>query len=248
VIPGAARAGRYLQHVVTLALAVTVGVVAGLARPLGGRHLARPHVDHLGLLALGAVLNALSVALDGPPAVAALLASLAVLIAVAVANRGITGVAVVGLGLLLNLVAVAVNGGMPVRPGALDAAGVDPDTVTEPRHLETARDPLPVLGDVLPMPIAHEVLSFGDLIIVFGAADAVRELSRRRPRAAAQRPARTTSASVDQLWGAAPSGAAVSATQYSEYPDLTAPVHIDLNSAEPVSEPVPVLVAASQDR
>ena len=46
------------------------------------------------------------------------------LIAVAVANRHITGVAVVGVGLLLNLVAVAVNGGMPVRASALVAAGV----------------------------------------------------------------------------------------------------------------------------
>jgi hypothetical protein len=236
--------------VVTLALAVTVGLIIGLARRPGGRHLARPNVEQLGLLAVGAVLNALSVALSGPLAVASLLASLAVLIAVAFVNRQLTGVAVVGLGLLVNLVAVAVNGGMPVRAGALEAAGLEVGELAEPRHLETRSDPLPVLGDVLPVPLVDEVVSFGDLIIVFGAADAVRELSRRRarPLAAAHRPERTTSASVDQLWGTAPSGAAVSATQYSEYPDLTAPVHIDLSSAEPVSGAVPELVAASHDR
>jgi hypothetical protein len=234
--------------VVTLALAVTVGAVVGLARRPGGRHLARPHVEQVGLLAVGAGLNALSVALSGALAVTALLASLAVLITVAVVNRHLTGVAVVGLGLLVNLVAVAVNGGMPVRPGALEAVGIDAVEVPDPRHLETAADPLPVLGDVLPMPVAREVLSFGDLIVVLGAADAVRELSRRRARsgAAAQRPARTTSARVDQLWGTAPSGAPVSATQCSANPDLTAPVHIDLASAEPTSERE--LVAASQHR
>lgn len=243
-------AARYRHHVVTLALAVTSGLAIGLARPPGGRHLARPHVEQVGLLVVGAALNALSVALSGPLAVASLLASLAVLIAVAFVNRRITGVAVVGLGLLVNLVAVAVNGGMPVRAGALEAAGLQVGELVEPRHLETSGDPLPVLGDVLPVPLLGEVLSFGDLIIVFGAADAVRELSRRRARTAsrAQLVDLTTSASVDQLWGTAPSGAPVSATQYSAYPDLTAPAHIDLSSAEPVSDEVPELVAASQDR
>jgi hypothetical protein len=249
VIPGRRRSGRYRHRVVTLALAVAVGAVAGVLRRPGGCHLVRPRVEQVGLLGLGAALNALSVLLSGPPAVAALLASLAVLIAVAVANRHLTGVAVVGVGLLVNLVAVAVNGGMPVRAGALEAAGIEGTVLSDPRHLETAGDPLPVLGDVLPVPVAREVVSFGDLIVVLGAADAVRELSRRRGRARAtvQRPARTTKARLDQVWGTAPSGAPVSATQCSAYPDLTAPVQIDLSSAEPASEPIsePELVAAS---
>ena len=111
---------------------------------------------------------------------------------------------------------VAVNGGMPVRASALEAAGVisegEPVEVDDPRHLETADDPVPVLGDVLPVPLTNEVLSFGDLIVIVGAADAVRELSRRRRAplavAAAQRPVRTASTSVDQVWGTAPSGVA----------------------------------------
>ena len=67
----------------------------------------RPHLEQIPLLAVGAVLNAMAALLDGTAATLALAASLAVLIAVAMANRHITGVAVVGLGLLLNLVAVA---------------------------------------------------------------------------------------------------------------------------------------------
>ena len=248
MIPGWGGPGRYRHRVVTLALAVALGAVVGGIRPPAGRHLVRPRVEQVALLAVGAALNALSVLLSGPAAVAALLASLAVLIAFAVANRHLTGVAVVGLGLLVNLIAVAVNGGMPVRAGALEAAGIEGAVLSDPRHLESTDDPLPVLGDVLPVPLAQEVISFGDLIVVIGAADAVRELSRRRGRARAdvQRPARTTAARLDQVWGTAPNPAPVSATQYSAYPDLTAPVHIDRSSAELASERE--LVAASQSR
>jgi hypothetical protein len=235
--------------VLTLAIGVLVGVIVGLARPLAGTHAYRPRVEQIGLLAVGAVLNALSVLLDGTASLVALVLSLAVLIAVAVANRHITGVAVVGVGLLLNLMAVALNGGMPVRASALVAAGIVTEgetiTVEDPRHLETADDPVPVLGDVLPVPLTNEVLSFGDLIIVIGAADAVRELSRRRARTLATQRLATTHARVDQLWGTAPSAVPVSATQCSANPELTAPATIDLATAERASGE---LVAASHSK
>ena len=178
------------------------------------------------------------------------------LIAVAVANRHITGVAVVGVGLLLNLVAVAVNGGMPVRASALEAAGVVErgragrgGRPAPPRDAPTTR--CPCWATCSRCRSRNEVLSFGDLIVIVGAADAVRELSRRRARspavAAAQRPTRTASASVDQVWGTAPSGAPVSATQCSANPERSAPATIDLTSAEPAASD-PELVAASQSR
>jgi hypothetical protein len=241
--------------VVTLALGVVAGLLLGLLRRPAGQHVVRPRVERIGLLAIGGGLNALSVILDGDAATFALMASLAVLIAVAFANRHLTGIAVVGLGLLVNLVAVAVNAGMPVRVSALEAAGViDPGeavTVASPRHIETDDDPLPVLGDIIPVPLTNEVVSFGDLIVVLGAADAVRELSRRRVRsraaALAYRPARIASTSVDQVWGMAPSGSPVSATQCSENPDWSTPATIDLTKAE-ATEREPELVAASQSR
>ena len=237
-----------------LALAVTAGLVAGLARRPAGIHTLRPRVHQLGLLSFGAGLHALSAFLDGTAALVALILSLAVLITVAFANRHVTGVAVVGVGLLVNFVAVAVNGGMPVRASALEAAGIvapgEPIEVDAPRHLETSDDPLPVLGDALPVPFAPEVISFGDLIVVFGAAEAVRELSRRRARslaAADQRPIRIGKTRVDHVWGTAPRGAPVSASQYSANPERSAPARIDLTSAEPTSSE-PELVAASHSR
>ena len=180
--------------------------------------------------------------LDGPAAAIALALSLAVLIAFAAANRHITGVVVVGIGLMLNLVSVAVNEGMPVRAGALVHAGVvdaeDVATITFEgvRHLETDRDALGVLGDVLPIPIAHEVLSFGDLIVIFGVADAVRELSRRRaprPVAVARTDYAMTAERALQVWGLAPSPRPVSATQCSENPDADRAGHHRPRQAKP---------------
>jgi hypothetical protein len=241
--------------VLTLCIGVLAGLIVGLARQPAGRYTVRPRVEQIGLLAVGAGLNALSVFLDGNAALVALVLSLAVLIAVAVANRHITGVAVVGLGLMLNLTAVAVNGGMPVRACALVRAGAFSEgeaiTLEAPRHLESPDDPLPILGDIIPVPLTGEALSFGDLIVIVGVADAVRELSRRRARAvtrpAAQGVAATTSASADQVWGTAPSAAPVSGTQCSAKPEPTAPATIDLASAELASSE-PELVAASQSK
>jgi hypothetical protein len=200
----------------------------------------RPHLEQIPLLAVGAALNAMASVLDGTAATLALAASLAVLIAVAMANRHITGMAVVGLGLLLNLVAVSVNGGVPVRASAMVEAGMvepgDEATIelTGPRHLETSADAAAGLGDIIPVPFVDDVVSFGDLILLFGAADAVRELSRRRARREVEVPAdarqlATMTVSADQVWGTAPSARPVPASQYSANPDDTAPVTIDLD-------------------
>ncbi len=241
---------------VVLTVAVLIGVALGGARRPAGAHTARPHVDHIPLLGLGAVLNAAATLLDGSIAAIALAASLAVLIAVAVANRHLTGVAVVGVGLLVNLVSVALNEGMPVRAGALvhagvvDAEDIATTTLEGPRHLETDADVAGVLGDVLPIPLTHEVMSFGDLIVVLGAADAVRELSRRRasvPVIVPREAYATTAESALQVWGMAPRPRPVSATQCSANPDVEAPATIDLDS-DVATVGSAELVAASHSR
>jgi hypothetical protein len=172
--------------VVLLVVAVAAGLVAGqLRRPLGV-HAVRLRLRRLGLLALGAAGNVASLLVDSDLAAVALGASLVALLTFAAANAHLTGVLVVGVGLLSNLAALVVNNGMPVRPDALVAADVvERDELAdleldEPRHLETGADRAPWLGDIVPVPITREVLSFGDLIVVAGAADAMRDLVRRR--------------------------------------------------------------------
>lgn len=191
-----------------LAVAVLVGLVAGWLRPRLGAHTARPELSWLPLLGAGAAANLAAYLLEGRAATLALVAALALLVGFAAVNAHLTGIAVIGIGLLANFAAVVLNRGMPVRGDALVAAGVveegELDTVafTGARHLETPADTLPILGDVLPvpLPVAPEVLSFGDLVVVFGAAEAVRDLARRRHR----RRARASAPALHQRRGAGP--------------------------------------------
>jgi hypothetical protein len=204
-----------VEDVVLLVVAVLGGLAAGRLRPPLGARGVRLHLRRLPLLAVGAFGTALSQLVDGDLATLALGASLATLLAFAAANAHVTGVFVIGCGLLLNLVAVVLNNGMPVRGGALVASGVVDEvelastSFSGPRHLETSGDRLAVLGDVLPIPLAGEVLSFGDLIVLAGAADAVRELARRRHPAwaTARRQdyrSTTTQLNIVKEWGTAP--------------------------------------------
>lgn len=173
---------------VLLVVGVLAGFVAGRLRsPLGARAV-RPRFTRLPLLAVGALGNLAAYLLDEQAGTIVLAFSLVALLAFVGSNLHVTGVAVIGVGLLLNLVALVINNGMPVRPSALVAAGIvaedELDTVTfsGPRHLEGRGDAFGVLGDVLPLnlPVGREVMSFGDLMVVLGAADAVRDLARRR--------------------------------------------------------------------
>ncbi len=239
-----------------LVVAVLVGFVAGRLRSPAGARTPRIRFEWIPLLGIGAGLNLVAYVLDGTAATLALAASLALLLGFVGVNTHVTGLLVIGLGLLLNLVAVVVNNGMPVRGGALVAAGVVDEgelattTFAGPRHLETSADTLPVLGDVLPLPVGGEVMSFGDLLVVFGAGDALRDLARRRRRrwsAEARDDYRSAMGqmSVVRAWGedhtsSGPPGAPGAA------PTAPAPVRIDLTTEPPAASSD--LVAAGPTR
>lgn len=230
--------------VVLLVLAAAGGFVAGrVRRPVGG-HAALPHLRHLPLVVVGVVLAIGAALLDGDLAVLCDALSIAALAVFAGANRNITGVAVIGVGLVLNLAAVVLDNGMPVRPEALVSADVvDADELADhevdpPRHLETDSDRFGWLGAVVPVPGLRQVVTFGDLMILVGLADAARDFGRRRSRApevddeelwpvpeaeradagTADQPADTTAAKVDQDCGDAPSPSPESGDQCSAKP------------------------------
>lgn len=243
---------------ILLLIAVVVGLIAGSARPRIGVHGPRVRLRHVWLIGAGAILQAASDLVGGESAATVLGLSLLALVSFAILNPHVTGIAVVGVGLFVNLTSLVVNNGVPVRPEALVAAGVVERSeiptlaVDPPRHLETGADRFAALGEVLPIGPTNDVVSFGDLIIVVGVADAARELARRRRRTwsedeRAGYAALNTLASVDHDWGAAPSGAAVSATQCSAYPESAAPAIIDLDKESEVATS-PDLVAASQSK
>jgi hypothetical protein len=244
--------------VVLLVVAVLGGLALGRLRAPAGSHAPRVHLRRLPILAVGAAANVVAQLLHGDAATLTMAGSLALLLTFAVSNLGVTGIAVIGVGLLLNLLSVVLNNGMPVSGDALVAADVveaeDLDTVTftGPRQLETSSDRFAVLGDIIPLPIARQVLSFGDLIIVVGAGDAVRDIARRRrrapsPGAGPAYPSAITAASADHDCGTAPSAAPEAGSQCSAKPEATAPATVDLAST-PATSSSRALVAANQKR
>jgi hypothetical protein len=128
------------------------------------------------------------------PSSAALLLVLcayAALLAFTVVNLRLRGMAVVGVGLGLNALVILANGGMPVDPASVVAAGVARSDELAGIELGPARqwqepdDRLAALGDVVPVRVLHEVVSFGDLVLAAGLANVglrlLHPMAARRP-------------------------------------------------------------------
>jgi len=106
---------------------------------------------------------------------AVLLFSYVVLISVTAINWQLRGFPVILVGLVLNLVPIALNQGMPVSGAAVRAVSGSVDDVPTDRggkhHLATDQDRVRFLGDVVPIRAPfREVVSAGDLVMWLGAA------------------------------------------------------------------------------
>ncbi len=167
-------------------VAVAVGILIGLLTGGRLRHMGTRSFRFWPLLFAGLVLQVASAAMDATPGFLLLLASYLMLLAFAVANAALAGMWLVALGVGLNLMVIAANGGMPVRPSAVVAAGIaEPEDVHDidlrgKRHLERPSDRLTALSDVIPVPPLAEVLSFGDIFMNVGLADVIVHLMRPR--------------------------------------------------------------------
>jgi hypothetical protein len=169
------------------AVALLTGGLLGLVA--GGRvaGLGEVHLRWWGALAAGVALQVVAgpLGLGGRPGTTAVGASYLCLLAFALANRSLAGMPVVCVGLALNATVILVNGGMPVRPEAVAAVGLDPDELDTAelgakRHLEGPDDRLTFLGDVLPLRPLGEVVSVGDVIVAAGVGGVLFRLLRRR--------------------------------------------------------------------
>jgi hypothetical protein len=163
-------------------VALAAGLVAGRLWRSPFRHLAEPRLRLWALLPAGVLTQVVAGVVD----VAVLIPlSYLVLAAFVVVNLHLVGMPIVLLGLCLNLLVIAINGGMPVRADALVEVGlVERDELSQlsfatGRHLEGPDDRLSFLGDVVPLPVGRQVVSFGDLVLLVGAADVAAHLARR---------------------------------------------------------------------
>ncbi|MGH9243982.1 MAG: DUF5317 family protein [Acidimicrobiales bacterium] len=183
-----------------IGVAVVLGLIAGRLLPPPPRHLAALAARWWLLLPAGLGLAIGAGSLDSTVALAVGMAGFAVMVTFTARNLHLAGMGVLTVGLAVNLAALVINVGMPVRPNALvaadvvDADRVDDIDVTGYRHIERPGDLAPILGDVIPLPVGRAVVSFGDLIIAVGAADVVANVTRRRRR---RRRERAAAAQVD---------------------------------------------------
>ena len=191
--------------VVLVVLVVLAGVVVGLVQQGSFEGLTRTPV-RLGRLLAGSLVLQLVVAVaDGFGwiswlVIAAMLLSLAGLLAFALANLRLAGMTLIAIGLLGNLLVIGLNGAMPVTDGALARSGRPvqrPATQTnqpralerpDARHVRVDSDTrLPQLADALAVRPLRTVVSVGDIAQYAGLFLLVQGLmvgssQARRPR------------------------------------------------------------------
>jgi Family of unknown function (DUF5317) len=178
---------------------VAVVVLAVSTVPLAGGRLGAlvdVRLRRVWAIFVGLGLEIAAIDLPGLPEgarAALMVAAYPVLAVFLVANWRLPGMPLVALGGALNLLAIAVNGGvMPASPAALAGAGLDP---AAPGFQNSAAldDPrLAFLGDVFYIPASwplSNVFSIGDVLIALGAAWAVHGIcgSRLAPSRARSR-------------------------------------------------------------
>lgn len=168
--------------------ALAIGLVVGLARGGRIRNLTRVNLRWIGVGVAG-LFGLASIRFGSNAAPELLLAtSLALCAAFALRNLRVVGLGVVGIGLLANLAPLLANGYVPVEPDALVHAGLVERHELEEiglrggRAVADADTRLGLLGQRIPVPELGIVLSFGDIIVAVGLADALSTSLRRRRR------------------------------------------------------------------
>jgi hypothetical protein len=177
---------------------VCMAVIVAVGYLVGGRlqNLANLKLRWASLALIGLALQFVTGPGDLLPR-AALYASFALLIAFAVKNIRVFGFPIVLVGILLNLLVIGVNAGMPVSSSALAASDQGQfldELAANPypkHHLATDRDALRFLGDVIPVPSpVAQAISVGDIFTYAGVGvvvvGAMRTPGQRRGTAAAE--------------------------------------------------------------
>lgn len=114
-------------------------------------------------------------------AVALLLFSYAPILMMVAMNRHAPGMWIAGIGILMNFIVIALNGGMPVLAASVEIAGGNPDAVLGGKHVVLdAATRMPFLGDIIPLP--GTVISMGDVFLAIGLGVFAEEQMRIRPR------------------------------------------------------------------
>ena len=156
-------------------LVAAAGLAVGLARGGTPRQL-RDHgvkAVWLGAFCLAVQASVVLLPVPGVGGVVLLVAALATLLGIARANGRLAGVPLLALGLLLNLVVVLANVGMPVPAATLERAGIGleqplPDRPDAKHVLDRGDARLGLLGDRLAVRPLRTVTGYGTVIELAG--------------------------------------------------------------------------------
>ena len=165
---------------VVMAAALIAGCVAGLAAGGSLARLASPRIRAWPILVVAVLIEACLGATSGLLRPALAVTACLGVVGWCAANMGPGrrfpyGLGLIGAGVVLNAIVMALNGGMPVSQFALAAAGF-PKTVNVAeghfyKHIAmTDLTRLRMLGDIIPFHLARTVLSPGDLLMLMGIA------------------------------------------------------------------------------
>lgn len=161
-----------------LSAALLLGVLLGLVKPRASRYAAPRRTT---VIVVAAALHLASVPAGGALETGLLVASIGTgLVWLALQARHLPSL-LLAVGVILNLVVVVANGGMPVDPAALASVGRELGDVTGSffgKHVvmdDATR--FGWLGDRIPVPVQRNVVSAGDVVmavaIVLWLADLV---------------------------------------------------------------------------
>lgn len=169
-------------------LAVGAGLAFGFLRRGRLASIARTRIRHPEFLAVAIGASLFVDYTDAGPSATIALLGLIGGMAFAIVNLHLAGMTVIAVGILLNLLPIALNGSMPVRPEALvEAEMVTLDelprvTLSGARDLSDESTRLSFLGDTFPVRWTNQVVSIGDLVMMVGLADVVANLMIQRRR------------------------------------------------------------------
>lgn len=144
---------------------VVLGVAAGCVFGGDWRRLARLRLRGVLLLIPAALIRGLGLFIALP--LGFYLTALILVAIVAALNYRLRGATIVAAGILLNLLVISMNGGMPISAEAASVAGLE--VSNDGLHIPlTDSTRLPVLADVLPLGIFKNVYSVGDVLLAIG--------------------------------------------------------------------------------
>lgn len=187
--------------VVTIALSIVVVVATkGSFSRLGALHL-----RVLWLLFLGLAIQIALEIVDFPKdriddaGIAILLLSYVAILGFCAVNRKVKGMTIVGIGVALNVLVIALNQGMPTKDDVRERGGREvhvPIEQTVKHRPQEDDDLLGFLGDVISAPgLPNQQFSIGDIVMGLGIVDLCFEGSRVPRRRGAARAARSAQTS-----------------------------------------------------